>query len=328
MDNIIEIVRQEAERARHEAWEQYQLDYTRAIPDAPALIRIDGTPVAFRQGITNICGTAKSGKTTLLRLFVGAHLAGREVLSVTTEPGLRILWADTEQPDYRIARQVRGAFHLAGRAVEVTDALAVLNLRTITPAERWTAITQAAGNLRPDIIIIDGAADLVEDVNDIATADKLVSDLLQFSTELDASILTVVHSNQSQEGGKTRGHVGSSLERKCEANLSMQRDEVTGIFRVHGKELRDAPFPDLLFALDGFGHPYLAQEPEKPKTAADKLHAAMIPGQEYTRAELVGLLTAQGIPEGTASPAVTTLCKYDRIRKTGDKYTLVLGPGD
>lgn len=325
MDSIVEQINAAVKRANREVWEQYAFDYTAAVPDAPALVNILQTPVVFRQGITNICGTAKSGKTTLLRIFAAAHLAGREVLGVEVEHGLRVLWCDTEQPPYRISRQIHGAFALAGMPVESTDALAVLNLRTLTPAERWTAIRQATVSLSPDIVIIDGAADIVEDINDISASDKAVAELLTLSTETDAAIITVVHSNQSQEGGKTRGHIGSSLERKCEANLSMTRDPLTGIFKVHGKELRDRPFEDLCFAIDGHGTPYLTTEPEKPqkpRNATDWMLYEMQPGVSYRHGELIRLVAKHGGTESNAKTVITTATRKGWIVKTGDGYTL------
>lgn len=327
MDSIIEIINKAAEKASREPWESYALDYTQTIPDAPALANIMGAPVVFRQGITNICGTAKSGKTTLLRIFAAAHLARRAVLGVEVVPGLRILWADTEQPDYRIARQVCGAFALAGIPVELSDTLTVLNLRTMATAERWTAIRQAATTLNPDIIIIDGAADLVEDVNDLAASDKMVSELLTLSTEADTALITVVHTNQGQDGGKTRGHIGSAIERRCEANLSMTRDPETGIFTVHGKELRDKPFADLRFAIDDHGTPYLTTEPEKPqkpRNATDWLLYEMKPGITYRHTDLIQLITQHGGTESNAKTVITTAARKGWISKSGDGYSLPL----
>ena len=325
MDSIVERINETVAKANRGVWEEFALDYTQTIPDAPALVNILQTPVVFRQGITNICGTAKSGKTTLLRIFTAAHLAHREVIGVEVVPGLRLLWADTEQPDYRIARQVRGAFSLAGIPVELSDSLTVLNLRTMTPAERWTAIRQATLTLAPDIIIIDGAADIIEDTNDITASDKIVAELLTLSTETDAAIVTVVHTNQGQDGGKTRGHIGSAIERKCETNLSMTCDPETGVFTVHGKELRDKPFADLRFAIDAHGTPHLVSEPEKPqkpRNATDWLLYEMKPGVTYRHGDLVRMILTHGGTESNAKTVITTAARKGWIIKTGDGYTL------
>jgi hypothetical protein len=82
--------------------------------------------------------------------------------------------------------------------------------------------------------LIDGVADLLENVNDIPAAIGLVQELRNLSVQYDCPIVCVLHENPAQPGftGKTRGHLGSELERKADANLSIKKgsDNISVIF--------------------------------------------------------------------------------------------------
>ena len=99
----------------------------------------------------------------------------------------------------------------------------------LDPAERRAAIcamarkAAAAGGLHS--LFIDGVADLVFDVNDLAEACGLVAELHQLATETGCVIVTALHHNPG--GEKTRGHLGSQIERKSESVLVLRKDGET-----------------------------------------------------------------------------------------------------
>jgi hypothetical protein len=80
-------------------------------------------------------------------------------------------------------------------------------------------------NLRVHSVLLDGVADFVGDVNDPAECNKFVSDLHALAIEYDCPIVCVIHFNPGTD--KTRGHLGSQLERKAETNLRLDKDEET-----------------------------------------------------------------------------------------------------
>lgn len=71
-------------------------------------------------------------------------------------------------------------------------------------------------------ILIDGVADAVVDVNDPAEANSFVMQLHGIAIEFACSIVGVLHFNPNSD--KSRGHLGSQLERKSESNLKLERD--------------------------------------------------------------------------------------------------------
>jgi len=66
-------------------------------------------------------------------------------------------------------------------------------------------------------IWIDGIGDIVTSVNDEAECNERVAWLHSLAIKYECSIWSVIHVNPNQKGGtKTRGHLGSQLERKAE----------------------------------------------------------------------------------------------------------------
>ncbi len=50
--------------------------------------------------------------------------------------------------------------------------------------------------------------------------------------------VNVLHENHASETGKTRGHLGSQLERKAASNLRLIKDPKSGVIQLWGEKLR------------------------------------------------------------------------------------------
>lgn len=77
-------------------------------------------------------------------------------------------------------------------------------------------------------MLIDGVADLVHDVNEPGECCDLVGWLHNLAIQLNCPIICVIHLNPGQ-GAKTRGHLGSQLERKAETNLRLEKNGETTV---------------------------------------------------------------------------------------------------
>jgi len=74
-------------------------------------------------------------------------------------------------------------------------------------------------------VTIDGIGDLCLDPNESAGSFALVNQLHTLAVTYSTVIITVLHENPGSETGKTRGHLGSHLERKAETNLRLLKDK-------------------------------------------------------------------------------------------------------
>jgi hypothetical protein len=93
-----------------------------------------------------------------------------------------------------------------------------------------------------DLVVIDGIADLCTSPNDEAESLELVSQLMALAHTYAAPIIAILHENPSTQEAKTRGHLGSELNRKAFANLRIDKD-TEGISTLYGTDMRKRDIP-------------------------------------------------------------------------------------
>ena len=288
-DDITGKIVSEMEKAAPRRWDEVFVDITQPIPaEPPFLAKIGETAIIFRQGLTVISGVQKAGKTSWVRLLIVAVLCGK-ALDIEAVPGVKVLWFDCEQPLFRILRQVEKAFQMAGMDRTNEGPIQVAALRQYSPEERLGIIKETIADRRPDVVIIDGVTDLLQDPNDLAASGTVVAELLAISEEFDTGIVVVCHTNPNpnQTAGKLRGHIGSELMRKCETSIGMEKNDLN-VFTCKCKDSRGRPFAPFSFTKDENDNilPTVAPVAKKKITAKDQILAAMEPGKTYTSAEL------------------------------------------
>ena len=325
--DLIASVTEEMNQPAPQRWDEVFVDITQPIPaEPPFLAKIGETAIIFRQGLTVISGVQKAGKTSWVRLLIVAVLCGK-ALNIEAVPGVKVLWFDCEQPLFRILRQVEKAFQMAGMDRTKDGPIQVAALRQYAPEERITIIKETIADRRPDLVIIDGVTDLLQDPNGLAASGMVVAELLAISEEFDTGVVVVCHTNPNpnQTAGKLRGHIGSELMRKCETSIGMEKNDLN-VFTCKCKDSRGRPFSPFSFTKDEDDNiiPTLAVAPEKQLSSKDIIFAAMEPGKTYTSTELASY--AENV--GTGKNAVSDLVKEGRImRMERNAYKKVLDDG-
>ena len=71
------------------------------------------------------------------------------------------------------------------------------------------------------MVILDGVADMCNDVNDIKSCNSLVSALMRISQQNNCHIINVIHQNFGSAKLGT-GHLGSALEKKSETTIVLE----------------------------------------------------------------------------------------------------------
>lgn len=212
-----------------------------------AIYTLANAPVCTPGNLSTITAGVKNGKSAA----IGAMIAGAmlpdgwkaDTLGFVSrnERGLALVHIDTEQSpdDY---------WHLLDRARRRAKLEAVPGwlhsyyLTGLPPKECW-ALTkriidhaaQQCGGIHS--ILIDGVADLVNDVNDPGECNPLVAELHGLAIKYDTPILGVIHFNPGT--AKSRGHLGSQLERKAETNLMLEKEGETTV--IWSEKQRRAP---------------------------------------------------------------------------------------
>ena len=179
-----------------------------------------GRPCFPRKDLSVFAGVAKTGKTFVTSMLMAAATTSEDEPSVLAlkrirkEP-LKVMWYDTEQSlettkeimVKRIAKMVGGTFP--------DTQFFVFNVRAMTFEERKKMLGVAIESYRPDIVIVDGIADLLSDINDGPKAIELISELLRLADKNNCNITVNIHLNRSGEKSNLRGWLGSMLLQKA-----------------------------------------------------------------------------------------------------------------
>ena len=194
--------------------EQLRITPEKQLKPMEFLFHLFGKPCFPRRELVAITGKAKSGKTFVTSMLM-ACCQNRDVLAfqrIGDEP-LRVLWYDTEQSDEstqdilknRVMRMVDGD-------VQLFD---IFNVRGVAWKERRDLLREAVTRCEPDLVIVDGIRDLVNDINDGVLAQEVMEELMHLATELDCCIVCVLHQNKSGEDHNLRGWIGTELMNKA-----------------------------------------------------------------------------------------------------------------
>jgi hypothetical protein len=231
-----------------------RLDAARLNPDAePPELRtvyaLKGVPIATPGNVAAICAQAKAGKTAEVGAMLGAVMAnGRDGdflgVSASNPQGWAVVHFDTEQSPRDHWQVVQTALKRADLKT-APPWLMSYSLAGWPIADRRLALEHVLEMAKRECggvhsLILDGVADFVLDPNDSEEAFPFVDSLQALAIKFDCPVIAVLHLNPgSQE--KSRGHLGSQLERRAETNLLLEKDKDTGRTVVFSTKQRRAP---------------------------------------------------------------------------------------
>jgi len=227
-----------------------KFDINHPPPVSPPLFRLNNSVIATRGNLIGVQAAAKAGKTA----FIGAMMASTmcttaDCLGVSSENpcGLGVLHFDCEQSPADHYTCGWRAMKRAGLD-EPPRWLRSYCLTGMTLAQRQAAVDLELRRAADECsgihsVILDGVADLVADLvadpNDATEAFQTIDDLHQKAIRHDTVFVCILHENPGSDIGKTRGHLGSQLERKAESNLRLVKDS-NGVTVVYTERARHA----------------------------------------------------------------------------------------
>ncbi len=113
------------------------------------------------------------------------------------------------------------------------------------------------------LVVIDGIADLVSDVNNLEEANACVQKVMEWSSRFNCHIVTVIHSNFGSD--KPTGHLGSLLEKKTETQIQLEKNTVNeGWVTVSCKRSRGYSFETFSFKVNELGYPVMVDDMYDP----------------------------------------------------------------
>jgi hypothetical protein len=190
----------------------------------------------------------KTGKTAVVGAIAASampYVEDADLLGFKSSnpQGLALLWFDSEQSPDDFWHCVSRAVKRAGLK-QLPPWLHAYCLTGLDHIRAWKCVNKVihrAADINGGIhsILLDGAADLVADVNDAKESNAFVATLHGIAIERACPIIGVIHFNPGSE--KTRGHLGSQLERKSETNLCLEKAD--GVTTIWSEKQRRAPIP-------------------------------------------------------------------------------------
>jgi hypothetical protein len=175
------------------------------------------------------------------------------------------------------------------------------------------------------MVVIDGIADLIRGANDEVESVALIDKLYRLAGIYKTCIVCVLHFIPN--GLKLRGHLGSELQRKAAAILSIEKDNDPNISVVKAMKVRDGSpldVPLIQFAWNkelGM-HSYVGEKPkeEKEKRKENELTSVarnlFSRKQHYTYQELCeDLQMALDVKERTAKSYISFMREKEIIIK-------------
>lgn len=219
-----------------------------------------------------IVGASKAKKSFFKSLLIASYAGGNafkysdNLIKGHNQEGKFIIDIDTEQSKFHSQRVFKRVCEMVGTNPEH---YIPFSLREYSANERFDFIewlfmeSQYKGNI--GLMSIDGAADLVNDVNDLQSSNKVTQKLLEWSAKENCHIITVLHRNFGSN--KPTGHLGSSILKKSETVAFVEKNE--NITMVTAEYTRNVQFEDFTFALDKKWLPFIVDNTETSKNKKD-----------------------------------------------------------
>jgi hypothetical protein len=247
------------------ALDQERVTSESEIPEEEFLFKLNGVPCCPRGDLSTMTGPAKTGKTNVAAMLM-ACCVNRRVLGferISEEP-LRAMWFDTEQSRCTTKRILTDRIGgLLGDGEFPDEQFFVFNVRNHTPKERIEMLALAIETYKPDICIIDGIADLLDDINSGPASVELMQRLLTIASVNKCNITAMIHLNRSGEKLNLRGWIGTVMVQKSYEVFNCDRNPKTQTFSLGLTFSRRYYLEEpMYYVYDGNGLPTVTDSPD------------------------------------------------------------------
>ena len=270
-----------------------EVDFNNPPPVAQMIVSVNDVPLSTQGNILCITGGEGTGKSNYVTALIAGAIGQSDknkdkvmdTLGVSVcENSKRkaILFYDTEQSEVQTYKNITNLLRRCGRET-MPEYLKAYCLTGMSRKERLQAIIQSMDKFHYQfrgihMVVIDGIADLIKGANDETESIAVVEELYRLAGIYNTCIVTILHFIPS--GLKLRGHLGSELQRKAAAILSIEKDTDPSVSVVKALKVRDGspldvPIMQFAWDKDAGMHVYLGEKPkeEKEKRKEDELVA-------------------------------------------------------
>lgn len=218
-------------------------------------------PIGTYGNFSFVQAPPKTKKTFFVSLLASVYLAGNNKFGgdIKGHRGDRkLLHFDTEQGKWHCQKVFRRVLDMNNTKQD--DNYQTFTLRTIGYKTRLEFIEywlrERVEEGKAGVVIIDGVADLISDVNNLEESNNVVQKLMEWTANFNCHIITIIHSNYGSS--KPTGHLGSLLEKKAETQIELEVNTVHyEQITVKCRRSRGFPFETFSFKVNEYGYPII-----------------------------------------------------------------------
>jgi archaellum biogenesis ATPase FlaH len=255
-----------------------EIDFSNPPIKSEMLVSINNVPVGTQGNLLGITGGEGTGKSH----YAGSLIAGtiRQVEKIDTlgtniqqnKDNKAVLLYDTEQSEVQLYKNVSSILK-RGKSDVMPAYFKAYCLTSMSRKERLQAIVHSMDKFYYQfngiqMVVIDGIADLVRCANDEAESIGMIDELYRLAGIYKTCIVCVLHFIPN--GLKLRGHLGSELQRKAAAILSIEREGETPVSVVKALKVRDGspldvPLVQFEWSKELQMHVFIGEKPKEEK---------------------------------------------------------------
>ena len=214
-------------------------------------------PLGTYGNLSCVSAPPKTKKTFFISLLASVYLSGRNIYGGDIK-GHRdngnLVHFDTEQGLWHCQKVFKRVYDMDSKInpeIYHTFGLRAIGYKTRLEFIEYYLSTKIN---TPSLVIIDGIADLVGDVNSLEESNAVVQKLMEWSANYNCHIINVIHQNYGS--AKMTGHLGSFLEKKCETHIELEANTVNKEWvTVKCKRSRGYAFETFSFQVNELGLP-------------------------------------------------------------------------
>lgn len=238
-----------------------EIDYNNPPDRSKTVVSVNDVPLGAYDNLFCITGGEGTGKSNYVSAIIAGTLPSEhkpDLFGLDVCPNTKnkvVLHYDTEQSEYQLHKNIGKTLRRAGINY-MPDFYRPVFLAALSRKERLQLIKDSMdlyhhrfGGIH--LVVIDGIADLIRSANDETESIAIVDELYRLAGIYNTCILCVLHFVPN--GIKLRGHIGSELQRKAAAILSIEKDENPALSVVKALKVRDGSpldVPMMLFGWD------------------------------------------------------------------------------
>lgn len=323
-----------------------EIDYNNPPDRSKTVVSVNDVPLGTYDNLFCITGGEGTGKSNYVSAIIAGTLPNEDpdyipdLLGLDVCPNTQnkvVLHYDTEQSEYQLHKNIGKTLRRAGIDY-MPEFYRPVFLAALSRKERLQLIKDSMDLYHHrfngiHLVVIDGIADLIRSANDETESVAIVDELYRLAGIYNTCILCVLHFVPN--GIKLRGHIGSELQRKAAAILSIEKDENPALSVVKALKVRDGSPLDVPMMLFGWDkekdmHVYRGEKSQEDKEKRKFVELTQIAKEVFRLQERLSynelaseIMQAVGVKDRTAKSYISYMRNNEIIAQDNNNFYFI-----